>query len=238
MSDKKSKTQGIWEIERPKSIKDQAMDSILDRIAEGHVSAGEPLPSESTLCREMGISRVALREAIKQLEVLGFLKIQRGSGTMATEPSFMSVEKVVEFLNKTSQISLKDLHELRSLIEVEAAKQVATIGDRELAEKLDKLLDEALQNVESERSYVDLDFAFHNEILNACPNKLMSMMLAPFESYLRKSRKLSFKSSAAARSTIDTHRKIVDAIRKRFPQGAKRIMEEHLEQTAKDLGLI
>lgn len=233
----KSKSNSIWEVERTKSVKDRIVETIVSGIVEGRLPVGSTLPSEATLCRDMGFSRVALREAIKQLEVLGFLKIERGNGTVITRPDFQCIGIIVESLGKSKQVSLKDLHELRMMLEVEAVGMVAAQGNEELIQRLDEILNEAEQNIEKELGYVDLDFKFHKEILEACPNKLIPMLMAPFDSYLKQSRKLSFTGVDAARSTMQVHREIVSTIRQRDPYKARAIMREHLLKTARDLKL-
>ena len=82
-----------------------------------------------------------------------------------------------------------------------------------------------------------MDFRLHKEILEACPNKLLFMLLAPFDNYLRKSRRLSFVSPPAARHTVEVHRQIVDAIRVKDPERARQLMKEHLVDAARDLRL-
>lgn len=233
----RSKQNSIWDVERPKSVKDQIVETIIGGIADGHLPAGSPLPSEASLCKEMGFSRVALREAIKQLEVLGFLRIERGNGTIVTKPDFQCIGMIVESLGKTNQVSLKDLHELRMMIEVEAVGMVAAHGDDALVTRLEEILNEAEINIEKELGYVDLDFRFHKEILEACPNRLLPMLMAPFDSYLKKSRKLSFTGVDAARNTMRIHREIVNAINEKNEQKARTIMKEHLKKTARDLNL-
>ncbi len=237
MVQKKGNSANIWELDRPKSVKDQVIDTILTGIADGHLPVGTPLPSEMVLCREMGVSRVALREAVKQLEALGFLKIERGNRTVVTRPDFRCLEMVVESLGRTHQISFKDFHEVRSLIEVEAVGQVAAKGNGELVGRLEKILDEASKNVDKELGYVDLDYRLHEEILDACPNKLLSMLLSPFDNYLRKSRRLSFINTRRARHTVEVHSRIVDAIRRNDPERARQLMKEHLAEAARDLRL-
>lgn len=228
----KAPAAGVWELKRPKSVKDQVIDTILEGITEGRLPVGAPLPSEAELCREMGISRVALREAIKQLEVLGFLKIRRGTGTIVTTPDFRCTEMIIDFLGSTSRISLRDLHELRSLIEIEAVRQAAARGDEKLVRRLEKILDEGVDDTGRKPDHAELDFRFRREILEASPNRLLSMLLTPFDTYLKKRRVSSSRKAKGTTETLHTHRKIIDAIRKRYPDGARRLMQDHAAKAA------
>ena len=232
-----SNSNSIWNIDHPVNIKDRIVDKLMSQIIDGELKVGDKLPVESFLCSEMGVSRVTLREAIKQLEALGFVKIDRGNGTIVQMPDFGIIETVIEFFGKTGGISLKDFHDFRSLIEIEVVGLATEKGDKALIKSLDRLLKEAESNIEDEFSYVELDFRFHKEILEASPNKLYSMMIAPFDAYLRKSRTLSFSDISAAKKTIKMHKEIVDAMHDKDAMKAREQMSKHLQKTAEDLNL-
>lgn len=224
-------------VERQKSIKDIVVSELLTAIQDGRLPIDSLLPPEPEMCRRLGVSRVAFREAVKQLEVLGFLRIERGNGTVVTSPSFSCLEPIIEFLGKSSAISLKDLHQARTVMEVEIVRLVATDPDAELIGRLQYAVDEVEKHFDREFSHTELDYQFHKIIINGCPNKLFSLILSPFATQLQKSRFLSFKSLEAARNTLETHKSILAAIRDRDPDKAAAIMAEHLKQTGEDLGL-
>ena len=235
--DKKHGTGNIWEIDRPKSVKDKIVETIIKGITDGDLPFGSVLPSESALCKQMGFSRVTIREAIKQLEVLGFLRVGRGNATVVTRPDFKCIESIVESIEKTNHVSIEDLHQLRMMIEVEAVGMVAEQDNGTLADRLDEIINEAEQRAAEESGYVELDFEFHREILEACPNKLLPMLMAPFSSYLRRSRQMSFSGVEAVHRTMRVHRKIIAAIRKNDSDEARAIMKKHLLKTASQLKL-
>ena len=63
------------------------------------------------------------------------------------------------------------------------------------------------------------------------------MIIAPFDLYLRKSRKLSFSGIPEAKKTINMHRVILEAMRDNDAVKARDQMKKHLQKTAKDLNL-
>ena len=225
----------VWSLKRSPSVKDQIIETILRRVSDGHLRIGSALPPESRMCHDLGVSRVVFREAVKQLEILGFLKIDRGNGTIVCLPGFQCLEPVIDFLGITGRINFNELHDLRTMVEVEAVRLTAEKGDDKLVRRLGKILEQSEKNLDKEFSYIDLDFKFHKEILNACPNRLIAMILTPFETYLRRSRRLSFQGVATLPKTIKAHRSIMDAIRNRNPAKAARLMSNHLASTAKEL---
>src|SRR5919109_2773175 len=58
---------------------------IEDAIRSGHFAPHERLPSERELVETFGVSRVSVREAIRALETLGFVKVYQGRGAFVTD---------------------------------------------------------------------------------------------------------------------------------------------------------
>lgn len=228
----------IWSsVNKQKTIKEIVVYELVDAMLDGRLPIGAAMPPEHDMCMRLGVSRVAFREAVKQLEVLGFLRIDRGNGTIVTAPSFSCLEPIIEFLGKSESVSFRDLHQVRTLIEVEVVKIVAATRSDDLVEQLQLVIDEIENNFEQESAHVDLDVEFHKLILDACPNKLLPLILSPFAAQLRKSRTLSFKDLEAAKKTLETHKSILDAIRRKDAEAAAAIMAGHLASTAIDLGI-
>ncbi|GEM_PF-4243752 len=234
----KKESANIWSANRKqKTVKQIVVYELIDAMLDGRLPPDRAMPPEHEMCRNLGVSRVAFREAVKQLEIFGFLRIDRGNGTIVTKPSFSCNEPIIEFLGKSGDISLEELHQLRMLMEVEIVKLVAESRSEALVSKLKKILDEIELNFEKESSHIDLDYEFHKTIIDACPNRTYPLVLSPFAAQLYKSRMLSFKSVATARKTLDTHKAIFNAIKDKDPQAAGEIMKKHLEDTAVDLGI-
>ncbi len=228
----------LWSANRQqKSVKQIVVYELIDAMLDGRLPPGKAMPPEHEMCRLLKVSRVAFREAVKQLEASGFLRIDRGNGTIVTKPTFSCNEPIIEFLGKSGAISLEELHQVRILIEVEIVKLVAGHHEDDLLAELQKNLDEVERNFSKKSSHIDLDYKFHQIIIDACPNRIYPLMLSPFNAQLYKSRKISFKSMAAAGKTFETHKAILDAIMARDLQNAGSIMTRHLEETADDLGI-
>ena len=66
--------------------RDQVYQDLLERISNGLWQPGDKLPSEPFLCRELGVARVTLRAAMRQLADEGFLLRSWPAGTIVTLP--------------------------------------------------------------------------------------------------------------------------------------------------------
>src|SRR5512140_2207883 len=65
----------------------QIADQIAALIEKGEYGAGERLPPERDLARQLGVSRPSVREALIALEVEGYVDVRVGSGVYVTGPS-------------------------------------------------------------------------------------------------------------------------------------------------------
>ncbi len=227
----------IWSTRpKQKTIKETVVYELVDAILDGRLPVGSRMPPEPEMCERLGVSRVAFREAVKQLEVLGFLRIDRGNGTVVTAPTFSCNEPIIEFLGKSGGISFEELHQVRRLIEVEVVRLVAASPAEDLVARLQSILDEIERGFDKESSHIDLDYEFHKTILDASPNRILPLILSPFTAQLYKSRKMSFKGVASSRKAFEVHKAILAAIRRKDPKEAGTLMDRHLDDTAEDLG--
>ncbi len=158
------------------------VDLVVDRIAkvikDQKLAAGSRLPGEHDLVAQLQVSRPVLREALARLQSLGLVDIQRGRGTFVGDTS--SLTNCVRLLQTALTISPQELlsyAELRSAIEVQAARQAAekaTDEDiAELAKLLKQLDDEDLPYADA----LEIDFRFHRKLLAIADNKLMQNLM-------------------------------------------------------------
>jgi GntR family transcriptional repressor for pyruvate dehydrogenase complex len=144
------------------------------RIVDGVLVAGERLPQERELAAELGVSRSALREAIRTLAGLGVLETRRSSGTYVTalQPGdlLMGMGMAASVL---SAESVTDLAELRRLLEPAAAGLAAT---RATPEDLARLaaLHEEMERTGDPARFAELDAEFHRVVVAAAGNQVLT----------------------------------------------------------------
>ena len=120
-------------IKGPRTLAGAVVQELRDRILAGHFEDGEPLRQEA-LAKELGVSRVPIREALLQLEAEGLVDIHEHRGAVVADLSFDDIREILE---------------LRALLEIDALKHA--IGKRSQAdvEEAERLLGEfgvALEN--------------------------------------------------------------------------------------------
>lgn len=210
-----------------------------ESIAQGKLASGTTLPNEAALGEEFGVSRTALREAIKVLASKGLVEVRRKTGTRINPRAQWNMldPEVLNWMFSGDGIptGLTDLMEVRMLVEPTAARLAAM---RATIDDLNEIRD-ALAQMElaagNLRSSVDADLRFHMTVLQATHNMFMRPFGALIQAALRSSFSLTSSNTDLYRHTLSLHRKVLSAIESGNYKRAESAMEAVLVQTSRDI---
>jgi GntR family transcriptional repressor for pyruvate dehydrogenase complex len=222
------------------SLVDRVVADIQEQIREGDLLPAQRLPSERSLCSLFNVSRTTVREALKALAVQGYVTQSR-RGAIVSEPPLASVQSEVDLAALAAQATIRDLYEMRKLIEVQVARWVAIRATPADLERLRR-------SVEAE--HLDGDEAtnpntmFHDALVTAAHNPVLAQIHAssydlfhhlPFYWQLLDSAEV--RSAREWRHEIARrwHRQILHALEQRDPDEAGGAMFQHLDVMEKDL---
>ena len=150
-----------------------AMRLIRERIASGAVAPNSRLPRETELAVDLGVSRSALREAIRALELVGVLRSRHGSGTYVTALSPRDLLRGLDDNNALMSVdSAIELAEFRRVIEPAACAMAAERATAEQKAHIRALYEE-MEAVDDPAEYAKLDPRFHEAILEASGNSVL-----------------------------------------------------------------
>jgi GntR family transcriptional repressor for pyruvate dehydrogenase complex len=152
----------IRPVVRP-SLSTEIRRSLQAYIAEQRLSPGERLPSERELAEALGVSRPALREAMRELGALGILQMRHGSGAYVASPQHPALTSLTQLGSAERLRMLRQASEARALVEVEVAGRAASLDPEALSAAL-RALDEAERGSEAERHRHRLDFTFEQRL--------------------------------------------------------------------------
>lgn len=220
-------------------------DTLASRIARelvrsillGHFSPGDQLPTEEALCRDFGVSRSVLREAIRTVAALGMVQSRQGRGTVVL-PREEWNEFAPEILEARRELNLGDeflleLLEMRRIVEVEAAALAAERAGQEDLRAMASHLDAMERVGEDLDAFAELDVAFHDRILAASRNRPLLQLLRLVQPTLLAARRVSVSTRPeGVRRSAREHRRIYEAIAARSPSRARAAMARHLSWTA------
>lgn len=210
------------------SVGHQAAEAIKGLILSGELGPGDVLPSERDLAAMLGISRPSLREAIRVLSAMNVLESRHGGGTYVTSLDPVLLAQPISFLMKVDPLGMRQLFEVRRVLEVEAARIAAgRIGDGELAE-LGKIVEEATSAIDDPERYAALDFALHTRIVEATGNPIYLAMYNSVSAFSLETRRSTAQVEQVRRAAHDSHVRIVAALAERDAGRAASAMRDHL----------
>ena len=203
------------------------------RILSGDLSPGDLLPPEREICKQLGVSRSVVREALGRLASVGLIRSQHGSGTRVEVPSSKPVTQGFERLLKLGAYTLEQLATVRMPLEAAMTRLAATNRtDQDLLRMVDcqQILSDADSDLEV---LVRADVEFHAALADASGNPIFAMVLAPIQELLIESRRRTLGRDGAA-VAWQHHERILAAVRNEDPDEAETAMCEHIAMTAEE----
>ena len=214
---------------RKKSLRSQVYSTLKEKLMLGAWQEGEKLPSEQEFCTLFGVSRVTIRAALQQLEILGLVETKQGEGTFVRK---FSISSTVDTLHPIIQLQhnqdLITVMEYRKIVEkgtINLALKRITADDIAALEKTyNTMIDENC----SEDDFIQADFDFHYLLAKTSQN---SMIIKVYELIFE----ILFTAMRdivhlAGKTGPFYHRKIIDALKKGDKTECESIMEEHIQK--------
>lgn len=93
----------MYKIVRTSRLYEQIVQQIEDSILKGTLKAGDQLPSERELALKFGVSRTAVREAVKALHEKGLVEAYSGRGTFITDGTTEAVRQSINLMMRFDQ---------------------------------------------------------------------------------------------------------------------------------------
>ncbi|MFZ5650599.1 MAG: GntR family transcriptional regulator [Bacillota bacterium] len=204
-----------------KPLREMVFESLREAIIQGRLKPGERL-MEMQLAEEMGVSRTPVREAIRKLELEGFVVMIPRKGAYV---SGISVRDIV------------DVFEVRAALEALAAGLAAErVTDKEL-EELERsiVLAAELGDKAELDAIVETDTNFHELIYKACRNERLVQIVTHLKEQIQRFRTTSLSQPGRSRDALYEHRAIVEAISERNIDLAQALAREHVENAEQSL---
>ncbi|WP_194239782.1 FadR/GntR family transcriptional regulator [Amycolatopsis sp. YIM 10] len=153
------------------------MSAIRDAIAGGEIAPLARLPPEVELADQLGVSRGALREAIRALELIGVLESRHGSGTYVTGLTAADVigNSAADSLHIDAGSAL-ELMEFRRVVEPGATVLAARIARPRQIEEI-RAIYEAGERTDDPVAYLEHDKALHRAIARAGGNSILTSVM-------------------------------------------------------------
>jgi DNA-binding GntR family transcriptional regulator len=196
-------------------FREEIREKLIEDILNGRLAPGSRIV-ETRIAQQFGVSQAPVREALRDLDLLGFVVSSPFRGAIVRQ---ISVEELVQ------------LYPIRAVLEGLAARHAAQRIDQATLKKLEGLVTTMRTAAArgDHRRAVEADFAFHLTIVEASGNRLLQQiwdrMRLATTTFLTVS-----KSHHSLREIVERHAPVMDALRTHDPDAAERALRMHIEE--------
>ena len=195
----------------PRALYEEVAERLRQRIFQRELEPGSWI-DELKIAEEYGISRTPLREALKVLAAEGLvtMKVRRGA-----------------YVTEVSEKDLRDVYHLLSLLESDAAGEVASRGDAAALDELAALHGELEGAVHERDRFFAINERFHLRLLELADNRWRLQMVSDLRKVMKLNRHHSLFKAGRIEESLAEHRAVMDALRGRDGAQAMQRMREH-----------
>jgi DNA-binding FadR family transcriptional regulator len=224
---------------RLRGLHDQVVDELGLRIVREEFGAEGALPTESQLGAELGVSRNALREAIKVLVGKGLIEVRPKTGTRVRPRSDWNLldRSVLEW-HASSKLRLRhafDLVEFRLIVEPRASYLAAKRATKQEREAILDACGKLEACVAHLAEIPDTDIIFHRLIHHASHNALLVYLGRLIGSLMNLQVKMTTEDLEFFKKGLPFHRKLAEAIARKDAKEAQSISAALVQMPYKNL---
>jgi GntR family transcriptional repressor for pyruvate dehydrogenase complex len=202
----------------------------LQNMILSKMKPNERIPTEANLTKMFNVSRSSVREAIQALEATGIVE-KRNGGTYVTDSMSECFVDPLSLMIKLNITKLSDIVEVRTLLEVEAARLAALNASESLEKDIEQIVWLMQKPNISIEEYVELDIQFHLKVAEASNNALLLQLLNDANVVLTRYHLRTCTLEIAKKSAIPLQIKMLEAIIRQDTVAAQDAMRRHLESS-------
>jgi DNA-binding GntR family transcriptional regulator len=208
------------ELSERRTMTDAVYDQLKTAIVELRIPPGGPL-READIAQGLSVSKTPVREALARLEQDGLVELNSFRSAVVTDYTARD---------------LREIYELREIIEVAAARSAAeSISDQGLAD-LGRIASECvrLSDESGGPELVGLISEFDTVLFDEVGNRRIRAILANLAAHLTRIGLLTAGIPGRNAASVREHARIYEAIERRDPEAAERFMRQHIRSVRDD----
>ena len=218
---------------KTESLRSQVYMQLKSQLMSGVWKAGEKLPSENELCATFGVSRVTVRAAIQQLEILGLVETRHGGGNFVRD---FSTINAMDALHPLIQIS--ENQDIITVLEYRKIIEKGTIGlvvpkitpkDIEFLEETYSMM-VALANTKESEKQANADHLFHFRLAQIAKNPIITKVYEIINVILSTTM-VNVVELLGTELGLRYHRQLIDALKSGDKALCESLMDAHIEET-------
>lgn len=218
-------------MQRNGKISESISRAIVTRVIEQDLPSGAILESEAEMMARYQVSRGSLREALRILEVLGFIWMKPGpkGGPILQSPNSNQFSAMAALFYQRIGARYRDLLEMRLTLEPEAAAMAAERRTKAQVKLLkDYLTQTETASLDDDRQFRAVGQGFHDLIADMAGNGILSLVIhSSYDLFAGKSTGFLYPSEER-RCVSDIHNQIAHAVIDGDAEKARGLMRDHM----------
>ena len=206
---------------------DLVLEYLKGQILEGKLKLGEKLPSERSLMAELGLSRNSVREALRQLENMGFVRSVHGQGNFLVNEAGQGFSSILSMMILLRQSDRSEFLTLRESLECAAYERAVRLAPAEPLQEMEQAV-QAMEQAEGPDQLEEAESRFHRGLIEAGGNQLIAAIMEALSSQgdLYRRETLAQLDENTRGPLLETHRQILKALQRNdAPQGRTALAE-------------
>lgn len=198
----------------PVALYEEVAERLRTRIFAHELEPGEWI-DEQAIASEYGISRTPLREALKVLAAEGLVTLKPRRGCYVTE---------------LTERDLDEIFPVMALLESQCTREAVEKMTPEQFQRLEAAhadLEQSYQRSDVDR-FFEANQAFHLQIQHIADNRWLAQIIADLRKVMKLRRRDSLQTEGRVLQSLNEHRAILEAIRRRNGDEAAQMMKAHL----------
>lgn len=224
--------------DRPETLSQSAVTSVIRHIQKYELRVGEKLPSEAHFIEQLGVSRTVVREAFKSLSAIGIIEMSAGSRAQVGAFDDSVIGLILSHALRTEQLKVQQIWDARRAIEIRTVELAAMHRNEKEARNINALAQQMRENYHDLPVMTECDIAFHTAIAQAARNPLLPVLVASLTGAMRETNPIVWRSRKSDEEQLEIiilHEEIATAIEDGDPEAAILALERHFDVASSGL---
>lgn len=210
------------------SLVDKAEEKLIELIENNKLTVGDSLPKELELTEMFGVSRTVIREALLRLRTIGLIESKKHKGTILVNPDVINPIRKILNPNILLPETLKEIFELRLIIEVGLADSIIARITEEDIQELEDMVQHEQENPDQTLFEVNFETKFHGKLYEITKNNTVinfQKMLIPIFEHVHKN---NMVESITPQKDFVSHKQLVEIIKRKDAKALREAIHNHL----------
>jgi GntR family transcriptional repressor for pyruvate dehydrogenase complex len=209
---------------------EEVSSKIKTLVFEGVLKPGDRLPSEAELAKQFNVGRQTVREALRILELSGFIRVQKGfgGGPIIKDTILANIANLLLDAFQMEKISVDEFTAARLMVEKGILNYAIDNSDGQDVKALQENLSKAKDLIANRELATDVNFEFHTLLSGASKNTVFMILERAINAIHRNLRSRRAADFETSKNAVQAHEKILDAFIKKDRERAIDLLEQHI----------